>query len=186
MTLAAAVGRTRGESGVALVIAVMAVALLSALGLSMAVLSVVETRIAGNYSHALEARNAAEGALELGIHALRQAADWDEVAAGAVMSPFVDGAADSAKPLSDGSTLNPAQITAMLGEPGWQLFAYGPLAALAGVPGSGVYVIVWAGPDPAGRGGVMALRAEAFAAGGTRRAVQAAISRTAVLSWWNR
>ena len=174
------------DRGAALVIAVMGVALLSALGVSLSVLSVVEMRIAGNYSRALETRTAAESALALGIYAARQMADWDAIVAGAVMSPFVDGAPNASTTLSDGSTVNPAQITASLGEPGWRLFAYGSLAAFAGVPGPSPYVMVWAGPDPAAREGAMSLRAEAFAPGGARRAVQATISRTAVLSWWSR
>jgi hypothetical protein len=174
-----------GSRGAALVLALMALTLLAALGLSLSVLAGVETRIAGNYSQALEARSAAESALEFAVHALQGMADWNAVAAGALTSTFIDGPPESAKPLSDGASLNLVQVTSSLGEPGWHLFAYGPLSALAGPP-STLYIVVWAGPDPSGREGTMVLRADAFGPAGARRAVQATVSRAAVLSWSNR
>jgi hypothetical protein len=78
--------------------------------------------------------------------------------------------------------------------PRWQPFVYGSLRAYAGAaaPLRDIYVIVWVGDDareidgdpridgggPAGEGrDVLRLRAEAFAAGGTRRAVEADIAR---------
>ena len=66
------------------------------------------------------------------------------------------------------------ELTAGLGDPGWRLFAYSPLSRLEGLP-SNAYVVVWAGPDPAGREGVIALRADALGPSGSRRAVRAGL-----------
>ncbi len=78
--------------------------------------------------------------------------------------------------------------------PRWQPFVYGSLRAFIGAPATArdIYVIVWVGDDareidgdprvdggaPAGEGrDVLRLRAEAFAAGGSRRAVEADLAR---------
>jgi hypothetical protein len=174
-----------GSRGVALVLALMAVTLLAALGLSLSVLTSVEARIAGNYSQAYEARSAAESALEFAVYALQTIPDWDAVAAGAVTSTFVDGPAEGARQLSDGSSVNLTLLTSTLGQPGLRLFAYGPLSELTGRP-SILYIIVWVGPDPEGREGTMLLRADAFGPAGMRRAAQARVSHAAVLSWSSR
>jgi hypothetical protein len=170
------------HKGAALVVAIMAVALLSALGLSLAVLTDTEVRVASNYAQAYEARNAAEVGLELAVRELLAIADWSGVMAGTTMSAFVDGAPGGERTLSDGASLNLEELTANLGDPGWRLFAYGPLSSLASVP-STAYIVVWVGPDPAGKEGVLALRADAFGPSGTRRAVQAAVSPSSILSW---
>ena len=175
-----------GSRGAALVIALIAVTLVMALGLSLSVLTSIETRISGNYSLGLEARSAAESALEFGIQEAQGLGDWNAVITGSLRSSFVDGAPEMPKELSDGTSLTPAAVTAVLGEPGWQLFAYGPLAELSGATASNLYILIWAAPGPATAIETMTLRADAFGPGGTRRAVQAAITRTAVLSWWSR
>lgn len=171
--------------GVALVLALMAVALISALGLSLSVLTSVEMRIASNFSEAQEARSAADSALEIAVQELWRIADWGTVAGGGVRSAFVDGRPDGTRQLSDGSSLNLAELTGNLGETGWQLFAYGPLSSIAALPSS-IYIVAWARSDPSGREGIMELRADAFGPAGTRRSVQATVSRTAVLSWSSR
>ena len=171
-----------GTKGAALVLAMLAVALLAALGLSLAVITSVEMRVAANYSYAQEAMSAAETALGLAVQELLGIVEWRGVTDGSTRSGFVDGTPDGARSLSDGSSLDLAELTTNLGDPGWRLFAYGALSRLGGLP-SNAYVVVWAGPDPAGREGVVALRADAFGPSGTRRAVQATVSRQGVLSW---
>ena len=175
-----------GSRGAALVIALIAMTLVMALGLSLSVLTSVETRIAGNYSLGLEAKTAAESALEFGIQEVSGLGDWNAILAGTVQTTFVDGLSSVPKDLSDGSPLIPDAVTASLGEPGWRLIAYGPLAALAGLPSSNLYILVWAAPGPPATAETLQLRADAFGPGGTRRGAQAAITRTAVLSWWSR
>jgi hypothetical protein len=174
------------DRGAALVIALIAVTLVMALGLSLSVLTGVESRIAGNYSLGFEAKSAADSALEFAVQEVQTLADWNAVIAGTQRSSFVDGAPDGLKLLSDGSVLRPDGVTAALGEPGWRLFGYGPMGVLAGVPASNLYILMWADAGPPGRSDIIMLRADAFGPGGTRRAVQAAVTRTSVLSWWSR
>ena len=175
-----------GSRGAALVVALIAVTLVMALGLSLSVLTGVETRIAGNYSLGFEAKSGAESALEFAVQEVQNLADWEAVVAGTLRSSFVDGAADGQKVLSDGSLLRPDAVTAVLGEPGWHLFAYGPMGALADVTASNLYILVWAAAGPPSRPDILMLRADAFGPGGTRRSVQAAITRMSVISWWSR
>jgi hypothetical protein len=168
-----------GNRGAALVLAMMALALLAALGLSLSVLANIEMRVAANYSHGLEMMSAAEAGLELTSRELLTVADWPAVASGSVRSAFNDGAPGT-RTLPDGTSISLPRLTADLEDGRWQPFAHGaqdlwdlPIRA---------YVVVWARPDPSdGRG--MLLRAEAFGPTGARRAVQAAVTRSRVLSW---
>jgi len=173
---------TTHDRGAALVLAMMGVALLAALGFSLSVLTSVEMRVAANYTHAYEAMAAAETALEFAAQEILGIADWSGVTAGSVRSAFVDGPPGGSRTLADGSTVDLSTLTARLGAKEWRLFAYGMLNGLEDLP-SQAYVVVWAAPDPAGRPGMLALRADALGASGTRRAVKAAISRSGIRLW---
>jgi len=169
--------------GAALILAVMAIALLAALGLSLAVLTGMEMRVAANYALAHEAMSAAETALELAVRDVLGMADWSGVLDGSTRSWFVDGPPGGPRTLSDGAILDLATVTANLGNPEWRPFAYGPLSRFENLP-SNAYVVVWTAPELAGQEGVMVMRAEAFGPSGARRAVQASVSRRGVLAWW--
>ena len=170
------------DRGAALVLAIMAVALLSALGFSLAIVSDTEMRVAANYSYAQEAMGAAESGLELVVQELLSIDDWSGVIDGSRPSAFVDGAPTGDRTLSDGFVLNLEDLTGKLSDPGMRLFAYGSLRRLASIP-SDAYIVVWVGPDPAGKDGVLAVRADAFGPMGTRRVTQATVSPSRVLSW---
>jgi len=170
------------NKGAALVLAMMAVALLAALGLSLSVLTGVGMRVAANYTYAHEAMSAAETALEFAVQETFGISDWSGVAAGSTRSAFVDGAPGGSRTLADGSSVDLTALTTSLGNPGWRLFAYGALNRLESLP-SNAYIVVWAAPGPPGQDSVLALRADAFGPSGTRRAVQTIISRGGVLSW---
>ena len=166
--------------GAALVLALMAVALLSALGLSLSVLTAIEMRVSANFATGQEARNAAEAALEPATRELLAMPDWTGVAAGSVKSAFVDGPASGTRALSDGTTIDLASITALLGDTAWHLFAYGPAASL-GLESSSAYLVVWARADPSSGG--LLVRSDAFGPSGTRRGVKIAMIPSGVLSW---
>lgn len=170
------------DRGAALVLAMMTVALLAALGLSLSVLTGVEMRVAANYTHAHEAMAAAETALEFAARETLGISDWDSIEAGSTRSAFVDGAPGGSRTLADGASVDLTALTANLGNPNWRLFAYGALNRLENLQ-SNAYIVVWAAPDPAGQAGVLVLRADALGPSGTRRAVQATISRWGILSW---
>lgn len=170
----------KSDRGVALVLAMMAVALLSALGVSLCVLTSVEMRVSANFTAGQEARNAAEAALEPAVREVLEMADWTGISAGSVKSAFVDGPPAGMRPLADGATIDLPIVTAKLGAPGWHLFAYGPASSL-GLATSNAYVIVWARADP--QTGGLILRSDAFGPSGMRRGVKVAVLPSGVVSW---
>jgi hypothetical protein len=172
----------KDNKGAALVLAIMAVACVAALALSLSMLTDVEMRVAANYSDAHEAMSAAEAALEFAVRETLSIADWSGVAAGNIRSTFTDGGPGGSRTRADGSSLDLTALTTNLGDPGWRLFAHGALNRLENVP-SNAYVVVWAKPDPVRPQEGLALRADAFGSTGTRRGVQATVSRRGVLSW---
>ena len=178
MTLPRRPQPSKGSKGVALVLVTMAVALLSALGLALSLLANIEMRIAGSYSHAQEAMSAAETGPELTAHELLTIADWDGVASGQIRSALVDGPPAGSRILADGASVSLPGLTSGLGDSSWRLFAHGP-AGIWNLPTS-EYVVVWARN---GASGAMVLRADALGSNGARRAVQASVTRSRVLSW---
>ena len=168
---------THDEGGAALIIALMAVALLSALGLGLALSTMTDALVAGSFGVAQETLYAADGAIELGVAELARNADWNGMLRGSVASTFVDGPGDGQRTLPDGSTLDLAAATNVLdcnhpqpcsiaemdasvgvrqwgaNNPRWQLFAWGPLKRALTTSGrsvaSDIYTVVWIGDDQA-------------------------------------
>ena len=170
------------DTGAALVLAMMAVALLAALGLSLSVLTSIETRVAANYTSAHEMMAAAETALEFAVRETLRISDWSGIVSGSTTSAFVDGAPGGLRTLADGATVNLTALTTALGDDSWHLFAYGAFDDLENLR-STAYIVVWAASDPPGQEAVLALRADAFGPFGARRTAKAIISRSGVLSW---
>jgi len=168
--------RATDERGVALVLAMMAVLLLSALGLALAAATATELMIAANYRTGQEAFYAADAAAERALSELPAVASWDPLFDGSLQSTFVDGPPSGARTLADGSTIDLAQVTNVsncgkktactaadltanltgdrpwgANNPVWRLYAYGRLAGVApGVAGSSIfYVVVFVGDDSA-------------------------------------
>jgi hypothetical protein len=189
-----------GQTGIALVCALMITALLGTLGAVLAVLVATETLISGNHRDALAALYAADAGIDRAIGDLRMLSAWHAVpgeAVGTATPDFRDGA--SAPRLADGTILDLRRLTlqrqadsnAVYGagadRPVWRLFAHAPIARLlpAGVIRSPAYVLVWIADDVGdGDGdplrdsnGVLVVRAEAFGLGGGRRAIDATLAR---------
>jgi hypothetical protein len=165
--------RLANEQGTALIIALMAMMLLTALGAAVVMVSNTETRIAMNYRNSTEALYAADAAVERVVEDLLLIPRWNDILAGTAQSAFVDGAMTSAKTLPGGGhvTLCCGQNTATgelqaatdtenlwgANNPQWKLFAWGPLTDI--LPNSQIdspmYLAVWVADDPAdGMGGV--------------------------------
>ena len=192
-----------------LIIALLSLVLLSALGTSLAVVMGTELRAAAHYTTSREAMYAADGALEIAAHELLWVADWNALLSSGALSAFADGPAAGTRPLGDGSAVDIVQATGAANaeprpwganNPAWRPFAFGWL-------GRTTYVIAWVGDDPAendgdpsidGGGlanpgaGILAIRAEAFGAGGAHKVLEATVRRNAggpaapavqVLSW---
>ena len=159
--------RLANERGTALIIALMAMMLLTALGAAVVMVSNTETHIAGNYRNSQEALYAADAAVERVVQDLLLIPRWNDILAGSAQSGFVDGAMTAPKTLPGGGTITLCcganTATAQLqtetdtlnlwgaNNPQWKLFAWGPLSDM--LPNdqidSPMYVAVWVADDPA-------------------------------------
>jgi hypothetical protein len=128
---------------------------LSAMGLSLVLLSMSETMATANTKRADAALYAAQAGIERVLPDLAQLADWDDALEGRMRSGFSDGAPSGERMLPGGARLvldevlnlancgtrAPCSAAAMdavtagrpwgANNPRWRLFAYGPLAAIA-------------------------------------------------------
>jgi hypothetical protein len=167
--------RSHREDGVAMVIAMMALLLMTALGVALLLTTSSETMIASNYRSGSEALYAADAIVERAMDELLTVTDWNQLLAGSVKSAFVDGPPNGIRTFAGGSTIDletavdmancgkpfacsAADLTGnttgnrpwFANNPVWRLFAYGPLAEL--IPGrtinSPFYVVLMVADDP--------------------------------------
>jgi hypothetical protein len=186
------------DRGSSLVLAVMSVALLSALGLALALMTSTEMMIAGAYAESQELSYAAEAGLEIAKQELRRVTDWNDVLVGAVRSTWIDDGssptlAEATNIANCGKTTlcSAADMDAVSGlrpwgtnNPRWQLFAFGEL--------NHSYVVAWVGDDAAENdgdplrdgaaglnpgAGIVAVRSEAFGVGGGHKVVESTVRR---------
>lgn len=162
------------ERGIALVVVLMAMVLMSALGVALVLSTSAETHIALNFLRAQQALYAADAAAQRAIDDLRAVADWTTLLSGAVLSSFIDGAPIGPRRLDDGSVLDLGQVLNMANcqkittcsvsdmnavtedrpwganNPRWTVFACGRLRDMlpAGAIDSAYYVIAMVGDDP--------------------------------------
>jgi len=165
--------RLGDEQGVALIVALLSMLLLTALGMALSLTTTTEHRISSNYRDGVETLYAADAAIERVMQDVLTVPDWNRIVDGTVTSSFVDGA-PGARTLPDGSQLNLLEATAMArcgktscsaadmdkytderpwgpNNPRWQLYAYGRLQDIiqTNTINSNLYVIVWMADDPA-------------------------------------
>jgi Tfp pilus assembly protein PilX len=198
------------ERGVALVLAVMATMLLTALGTALVMVTRTETMIASNHRHAAEALYAADAGVERVVQDLSALPEWNRILDDSTKSAFVDGRCAVAVTLPAGGSLDLANATARLqartqavnlwstNNPTWRAYACGRVSDLlpTGTIESQMYVMVWVGDDPTetdgeptlDTNGVLTLHAVAYGPGGTVKAVEATVARAAsgavrILSW---
>jgi hypothetical protein len=154
--------RMRDEQGVALVIALLSMLLLTALGMALTLTTSTEGRIAYNY----------RAAVERVMQDVLTVPDWNRIVDGTVTSAFIDGPIGE-RTLPGGAKLDLVQATAMVrcgktscsdaamdaftderpwgvNNPRWQLYAYGPISEMLPTDtiNSNVYAIVWIADDP--------------------------------------
>jgi PilX N-terminal len=158
-----------------LVTVLLAVVLLSALGVTLVLTTSAEARIAANFRASQGTLYAADAGAERALADLRTIADWNTVLSGTTMSSFVDGPASGVRQLADGSAINLTEVANQANcqkaagcsdsemnavtndrpwgpnNPRWRLFAYGRLRDLmpSGAADPGQYLVVLAGDDPA-------------------------------------
>jgi PilX N-terminal len=164
---------SRSDKGTALITALMATLLLSALGLALILSTTTEGMITSNFRNGQEGLYAADAAVERVMDDLLTVPDWNNILRGTVRSAFIDGTPNGTRPLPDGTTIDLTQATNMancghLGtcsvtemnnttedrpwgtnNPRWVLYAYGPLNTIvpSGSVNSNIYVIVWVADD---------------------------------------
>jgi hypothetical protein len=162
------------ERGFAIVIALMAMLLLSALGAGLVLTTTTETMISGNYRDSSEAIYAADAGVERVMQDLLATPDWNQILSGAEQSPFIDGPPSGERPTPFGGTIDLTKATNMLNcakvttcseadmdawtrerpwtvnNPRWRPYAYAPIASIlgSGTIVSQMYVVVWVGDDP--------------------------------------
>jgi hypothetical protein len=192
--------RLVNENGTALIIALMATMLLTALGATVVMVSRTETSIANNYRNSQEALYAADAAIDRVVQDLLMVPRWNDMLAGTTTSSFMDGSAGISKTLPGGGTITLTSATAELqsitdaadewglNDPQWKLFAWGPLSEIANdvTIDSPMYVAVWVADDPAetdddplsDTNGTLTLHAVAIGPSGTRKVIEVTVART--------
>ena len=105
----------RGEQGIALIVALLSIMLMTALGMALMLTSQTETLISANYRDSMEGEYVADAGIERVMDDVLTIPDWnalltspDGVTAG-VTSGFHDNAPSSPITLPDGRTLNLAK-----------------------------------------------------------------------------
>ena len=167
-------GSRSDERGVALLVALMAMLLVTALGTALILAARIESKLTRNFRQGEQALYAADAVLERAVDELGLMSDWNPVLTGAVSSSFVDGAPGGTRILADGRPIDPGEIvnqancrqpatctgSAMdavtagrpwgANNPRWQPFAWGPLDDLleAGRAGAPFYVVAMVADDP--------------------------------------
>ena len=192
--------RLTNEDGTALVIALMAMMLLTALAAATIMVSKTETLIANNHRNSQEALYAADAAIEAVVQDLLMVPRWNDILSGATVSSFIDGPAGTPKTLPNGSKITLTAATTELqaetdtlnlwagNNPQWRLYAWGPLQDLSNdvAMDSPMYVAVWVADDPseidndpaADVNGTLTLHAMAVGPSGTRKVIEVTVART--------
>lgn len=180
--------RDGGEQGTAMVIAMVALSLLTAVAAVMLITSSSETLIAGAFRDQRAGVYAADAIVARAADEIGAIADWNVLLAGVQSATIVDGPPSGTRTLADGATIDLMQVVNMANcqkpvpctvtdlntatarrpwganNPRWQLFAYAPLRALlpAGTAAPPWYVVLLVADDPLRAPDTIVLRAEAF------------------------
>jgi Tfp pilus assembly protein PilX len=191
-------GRVQDERGAALIVALLATMLLTALGVAMVMVSNTETMIANNYRIAQEALYSADAGIEWAVQDLLMVPRWNDILAGSTQSSFIDTTTTPTLP-AGGSISLTAMTTSLqsatdtqnawgANNPVWRLYSYGRVDKMlpTNTVWSTMYIAVWIADDPAetdgnplaDTNGVLTLHAEAFGPGGSRKVIEVTVART--------
>lgn len=163
-----------GEHGAALVAALMCMTMMMALGAALALTAATESKVARNFRVSSEATYAADAILERALDDIAAIRDWNTLLNGTARSAFVEGAAQGARTLADGTAIDLGQVINIancqkptlcsdddmnrvtdarpwgLDNPRWTAFAWGALNDLTATKSvnSPFYVMLMVGDDP--------------------------------------
>ena len=173
--------RLANEEGTALIIALMAMLLLTALAAAVVMVSSTEVKIAGNYNNGQETLYAADAAVE---RVVQHVAGGNTI----LLCCGANSVTGQLQALTDTANLWDTN------NPKWKLFAYAPLKDM--LPDveidSASYIAVWVADDPADSidgvnldgdplvdsNGTLTLHAEAFGPTGTHKVIEVTVART--------
>jgi hypothetical protein len=158
--------------GIALVLALLVTSFLTAIGLGLALIVMMDRLATGNLRGSVAMLYAADAAIELVARDLSQLADWNAALTGASLSAFVDGAPSGVRDVPGGGTVDLTASTNLLNcgstagctsaqmdansterpwgsnNARWRLYAYGPLRNIAQFARPvDCYLAVWIGDD---------------------------------------
>lgn len=202
--------------GIALVLAILVTSFLTAIGLGLALIVMMDRLATGNLRGSVAMLYAADAVIELAARDLSQLEDWDAALTGQSRSTFTDGAPSGSRPIPGGGTVDLTAATNQLNcgraascseaqmdanskerpwgpnNARWRLYAYGAMGNIVQFARpADCYLLVWVADDPREADGdaladanedepghgVLRLRAEAYGAAGTRRALEAELVR---------
>lgn len=202
--------------GIALVLAILVTSFLTAIGLGLALIVMMDRLATGNLRGSVAMLYAADAVIELAARDLSQLEDWNEALTGQSRSTFADGEPSGSRPIPGAGTVDLTAATNQLNcgratpcsdaqmdanskerpwganNARWQLYAYGPMGNIVQFARpADCYLLVWVADDSREEDGdalsdayedepghgVLRLRAEAYGAAGSRRAVEAELVR---------
>lgn len=159
------------EDGVALLITLMALSLVSVIAMALVLSSSIDTLASTNHAEAVELVNLAEAGLELATRDLAAIADWDAVLNGTLRSPRATGTPDAAAHPWPDTTVDLPRLTNQLtcgsaapctdgargvitierpwglNNAAWRPFLHAILALPTPLRPHEAYVVVWVGDD---------------------------------------
>ncbi len=160
------------QRGIALILAILFISFLTAIGLGLSMMVVMDRLASGNIRGSVAMLYIADAALEMAARDLAQLGDWDLVLTGAVRGRFLDGEPSGVRAIPGGGSINldaatnelncgrstncsDAQLSASTRErpwgnnnARWRLFAYGPAGNIAPLARPApCYLAVWVADD---------------------------------------
>ena len=160
------------QRGIALILVILVTSFLSAIGLGLALIVVMDRLATGNLRSSVGMLYAADAAIELAARDLARVADWTLVLSGAVRSALSDGEPLGVRPIPDGGEVDLTAATHQLNcgrddectveqmaastrerpwganNARWRLYAYGPLGNIVQFARpTPCYLVVWIADD---------------------------------------
>jgi hypothetical protein len=158
--------------GIALVLAILVMSFLTAIGLGLALIVMMDRLAAGNLRGSVAMLHAADAALELAARDLSRLDDWSDALTGAARSAFADGDPFGARSIPGGGAVDLTGATNVLNcgrtsactdaemdattkerpwganNARWRLYAYGPLGNIVQFARpADSYLAVWVADD---------------------------------------
>jgi hypothetical protein len=159
--------------GIALVLAILVTSFLTAIGLGLALIVMMDRLATGNLRGSVAMLYAADAVIELAARDLSRLEDWNAALTGQSRSTFTDGEPSGSRPIPGGGTVDLTAATNQLncGRPiscteaqmnanskerpwgannaRWRLFTYGPMGNIVQFARpADCYLLVWVADDP--------------------------------------